>query len=42
MEEQIERIEIYEAIIAGLEDEKAGRAVDGETVLQELKDKYNL
>ena len=41
-EEKLERIEMYEAIIAGLEDEKAGRVIDGKNVLGELKSKYGL
>ena len=41
-EEKLERIEMYEAILEGLEDIKKGNVEDGPTVLKELHEKYGL
>ena len=41
-EEKLERIAIYESILAGLKDVEEGRVVDGPTAIKELRKKYGL
>jgi prevent-host-death family protein len=41
-EEKLEKIETYEAILAGLAQVKDGKVVDGVSALLDLKTKYDL
>ena len=41
-EETMERVRLYDDIMAGLKELEEGKVVDGPTALKELKEKYGL
>ncbi len=41
-EEKLEKIEMYEAILAGLSNAEEGKTINGPKALKELREKYGL